>query len=116
MILEKNGILVYDYPKKSILAYSKVLKQKKWKKQKEEIQEKFILPKNLEKLKQKLTTEKKLCSNILTQEILESFEINTIKEVLVNTEDEVKKAYNELDTDLLVARISSADIAHKTDV
>jgi len=116
IILEKNGILVYDYPKKSILAYSKVLKQKKWKKQKEEIQEKFILPKNLEKLKQKLTTEKKLCSNILTQEILESFEINTIKEVLVNTEDEVKKAYNELDTDLLVARISSADIAHKTDV
>ncbi len=115
-ILDKNGILEYDYPKKAIRAYSRLLIQKNWKNTPIEEKEKFELPKNISELKEKLQKEEKFCSNALTQEILESFEINTIKEILVNSEEEVSLAYKKLNANLLVARVSSADIPHKTDV
>jgi acetyltransferase len=115
-ILAKAWILEYDYPKKAIRAFSRLSIQKKWQEKEEDIVGDFKLPNNLEELKSKLKQEEKFCSNALTEEILESFNINTIKEILVNSEEEVKNAYDKLDADLLVARISSPDIPHKTDV
>ena len=115
-ILFNAWILEYDYPKKAIRAFSRLLIQKKWQNIKTEKVEQLKLPDNLDKLKNKIKLEEKFCSNYLTQEILESFNINCINEILVNSEEEVIKAYNKLDTDLLVARISSPDIPHKTDV
>jgi len=115
-ILDNAWILEYDYPKKAIRAYSRLLIQKKWQNKKEEKIEDFNLPDNIENLKKKLKKEEKFWSNFVTQEILESFEINCVKEILVNSEEEVKEAYNKLNAELLVARISSPDIPHKTDV
>ncbi len=115
-ILSNNGILEYDYPKKAILAYSRLLKQKSWQDKKEDNINDFKFPKNLDELKSKLKKEEKLCSNDLTAQILNSFNINTEKDILVNSEEEVSMAFSELKTSKIIARISSPDIAHKTDV
>lgn len=115
-ILSDDWILEYDYPKKAIRAFSRLVIQKGWQKIKEEKIEDFKLSDNIEDLKKKIKKEEKFCSNYLTNEILESFNINTIKEILVTSNEEVITAYNNLNSDLLVARISSPDIPHKTDI
>ena len=115
-ILSNAGILEYDYPKKAIRAYSRLLIQKKWEDKKTEKVEKCILPKNISELKNKLKQENKFCSNALTWKILESFDINYSKEILVNSNEELQYVWDKFDSNLLVARISSPDIPHKSDV
>ncbi len=115
-ILSNAWILEYDYPKKAIRAYSRLLIQKKWQNQEEKEYISFALPKNLDELKDELKNEDKFCSNALTEKILKSFNINTITEILTNSEDEVRNAVKKLNREVLVARISSPDIPHKTDV
>ena len=115
-ILSEAWILEYDYPKKAIRAFSRLIIQNKWQEKELEKEIKFKLPDNLEDLKNKVKQEEKFCSNYLTWDILEAFNINYIKELLVNSADEIDKVYDSLNADLLVARISSPDIPHKSDV
>lgn len=115
-ILRKAQVLEYDYPRKAIISYSRVLAQQKWQKTTIKRVENFDYPENLEELKIKLEQEQSLCSNELTWKILSSFWINHQREVLVTREKDIKKACKKLDTNLFVARISSPDIPHKSDV
>jgi acyl-CoA synthetase (NDP forming) len=80
-------VLEYDYPKKAILAYSQLLKQKNWEKQEEYVLEKNQLPNDriIDNLKEKIKKETKLCSNDLSSEILQSFQIPVLEEVLVRS-------------------------------
>ena len=115
-ILSDAWILEYDYPRKAIMSYSRLIAQKKWKTEEIEIIEEFVLPNNIEDLKTKLKSEVKFCSNDLTWEILESFNIKYSKEILVNSENELMEIWDKFDSNLLAARISSPDIPHKSDV
>lgn len=115
-ILSNAWILEYDYPKKAIRAFSRLIIQKNWQDKKIDDNVFFKLPINTELLKEKLKKEEKFCSNSLTSEILESFNINNIKEILIKSKEEVVNAYNEINSEFIAARISSPDIPHKTDI
>ncbi|MDD3145148.1 MAG: acetate--CoA ligase family protein [Candidatus Gracilibacteria bacterium] len=115
-ILKENDILHYDFPENAIFLYSKLLKQKSWELEKIEDKVDFILPNELEILKEKLSKEQKFCSNDLTGEILSSFDINYSKEILVIKNEDIESAYEKINSKLLAARISSPDIPHKSDV
>lgn len=115
-ILKENDILHYDFPENAIFLYSKLLKQKSWELEKIEDKVDFILPNELEILKEKLSKEQKFCSNDLTWEILSSFDINYSKEILVIKNEDIESAYEKINSKLLAARISSPDIPHKSDV
>lgn len=115
-LLSNAWILEYDYPRKAIMSYSRLLIQKKWQHKKECKIEKFNLPSNISELKEKLKSEEKFCSNDLTWKILESFNIKYSKEILVNSEKKLNEIWDKFDSNLLVARISSPDIPHKSDI
>lgn len=115
-ILDEAGILEYDYPKKAIRAYSRLLIQKSWQEKTFWDDPLFSSPENIEDLRSKITEQTKFCSSSLTEEILVSFGINTIHDILVNDKNNIEEVYEQLGADRLVARISSPDIPHKTDV
>ena len=115
-ILSEAWMLEYDYPKKAIEAFSRLIIQKKWQNIDLEKEIQFKLPSNIDDLKNRIKNEEKFCSNNFTWEILESFNLNYVKEIMVNSEEEIPDVYDSLDTELLVARVSSPDIPHKTDV
>lgn len=117
-LLSNAGILEYDYPKKAILAYSELIKQKKWSLENEELLDDINLPTEniLNNIKEKLKNEKTLCNNYLTWEILKTFDINFLDEILVKNVEEIPWVYDSFLWAKLVARISSPDIAHKSDV
>lgn len=114
-IMNQAWLLEYDYPRKAIMCYSKLLEQKKWQEKPLDEEVIFNLPNNLEYLKSELQNQSKFATNDLTWEILDSFWINYWKEILVNSEEEVKKAFKEIWSSI-VARISSPDIPHKSDI
>jgi len=118
-ILSTKQIFNYTYPQKAVLAYSKVLIYKKllktnfsWLK----VNTDFVRKDILEKLSTKLKVESKLVSNDLTWEILETFWINYLSEKLIKSEKETEKIFEKMWNNKLIAKISSPDIAHKTDV
>ncbi|MDD2907707.1 MAG: acetate--CoA ligase family protein [Candidatus Gracilibacteria bacterium] len=115
-ILKKAGVKHFNFPEKAIFLYSLLLKQKKWELEEIKKSPKLELPKNIELLKEKISSQEKFCSNYLTNEILESFDINYSKEILVNSIQEVEDVFLKLNSPLLAARISSPDIPHKSDV
>lgn len=115
-ILNNAGILEYDYPKKAILSYSTLIKQKKWQNTNIIEDYSFKKPNNIEYLKWKLKLENKFCSSYLTWEILESFNINYCKEILINSKSDLEWVYKKMWNKYIVARINSADIPHKTDI
>jgi acetyltransferase len=57
-----------------------------------------------------------LCSNDLSSEILQSFQIPVLEEVLVRSWDDIDSMWYYLNDVPLVAKIDSPDIAHKSDV
>lgn len=115
-IMQNAWVLEYDYPRKAIMSYSTLLKQKEWTKTEFENIYNFALSENIWELKIRLEKEEKFVSNSLTWDILESFGVNYSKEYLASSKEDVSEIYNQINSDLLVARISSADIPHKTDV
>lgn len=114
-ILSNAWILEYDYPKKAIMAFSRLIIQKKWQEKEIEEDESFELPKNLWELKNRLSKEEKFAKNDITQDILDSFWISISREILVNSREEAKKTFRDIN-DTTIARISSPDIPHKSDV
>ena len=133
-MLDRAGILEYDYPKKAIITYSELLKQKKWEQIEEEALESVELPDSstIESLREKFKNEinspsfrmkgKGLgdgllkCSNSLTSDILQGFNIPVSEEVLIRSADDIDNMWYYLNDTPLVAKISSKDIAHKSDV
>ena len=114
-ILSNAWILEYDYPKKAISAFSRLIIQKDWQEKKNEEEQKFELPVNLEELKIRLFKEKKFAKNDITQDILDSFWITISREIIVKSREEAKKTFRDIN-DITIARISSPDIPHKSDV
>lgn len=118
-ILKVKEILNYTYPQKAVLAYSQILRYKKLLETNFEIPDftnKLVDKKTILDLEQKIKKEDKLLSNSLTWEILEKFQINYLNEKLVNNENDAKSIFDEIWYKKLIAKISSPDIAHKTDV
>lgn len=115
-ILNDNDILTYDYPRKALLAYSKLIKQEKNKIKK--IEAKVINKKvgNILEIKELLKKENWLVSLKTMEKIFKSFWINYLKEYLVKKEDEIENIYELLNHNNLVAKISSEKIPHKTDI
>lgn len=115
-ILNDAGILEYNYPIKAIISFSVLIKQKKWQNSINYKVKRFTLPKNIDQLKAKLELQEKFCKNDLTWEILKSFKINHQEEIIVNSEKEAQLAFDKINSGYCVARISSPDIPHKSDI
>jgi len=115
--LRKNRILDYDYPKKWIVAFSNLLKQKKWEKTTEEKKVNFfeISLKKENEIREILKKEKKLCSPESVSKILKDFNISFLEEKLVTDISEIQNIWNKKTQNKLVAKVSSKNIAHKTD-
>jgi len=114
--LEQAEILHYDYPQKAITTFSRLIAQAYWEAKNQEV----IIDLNLweiqKTLSQKLLQQQeRLCDWVLSQEILTSYGIDTTIEYLVASHEEIKKIYSSFSWPV-VAKISSPDIAHKTDV
>lgn len=124
--LKKAGILHFNYPKEALQAYEQVLLQKKWEKKNIEFcaQSSCFFPQNLPDVKNKLKQESILCSPETTSFLLKSFNIPFAEEVLVSEKSDISKVFHQLGLfdenkkikNELVMKISSPDIAHKTDV
>ena len=115
-ILSSAWILEYDYPKKAIRAFSRLTIQKKWQEKEIEKELNFKLPWNIDDLKFKLKDETKFCSNELIADILDAFNVNNKRDYLAESESDVEKIYSNFKSWVVVARINSVDIPHKSDV
>ncbi len=117
-ILKNKEILDFDYPQKAALAYSQVLRYKKLLKTNfnSNIDIKLENKKEILEIKKQLSKQKKLASNSLTSKIFEYFKIDYLNEFLVKSKTEAKNIFKKLWNNTLIAKISSPDIAHKTDV
>lgn len=115
--LRKNNILDYDYPRKWLIAYWQLLRQKEWVNTPVEEEAKLFEINDKVKLeiKECLKNEKDLCSLITTSKIMKAFEIPFLDDKLVNNISEVEDIWNNKKEDKMVAKISSKDIPHKTD-
>jgi len=116
--LEKHKVLHYNYPQKGIAAFSRLLEQKKW----ESLPEKkypsssFTNQKSLQKLvQQQKESGKHICETSVVQEIFETYEVPIIQEYIVNSIEELQEIFPQIALPM-VAKISSSDIAHKTDI
>jgi len=117
-ILNDKDVLDFNYPQKAILAFSKILKQKKWenKQEFEKIIYNTISIENILNIKKIILEEKKLISSIWLWKIMNNLDLPFVKNYLVKSEKESEKIYEKIGAKKLLARISSEDIPHKTDV
>lgn len=67
-------------------------------------------------IKEELKKEKDLVWLTLTKKIFDFYNIKYVKEILVNDKNDIEEAYNEIKPNKIVAKISSKDILHKTDI
>ena len=119
-ILQEQGILHFDYPQEALEAFSRLQIQKQWETSitnfSPEDQCDLILGSGLDIDNQ---------SNILSRapillppdEVSQLFEKHSIpfaKEILLTSEDDIEKIYNTNQKGVM--KISSPDIAHKTDI
>lgn len=115
--LRKNNILDYDYPRKWLLAYSQLLRQKEWENTPEESEAILVEINESVKLdiQASLKNEKDLCSLATTSKIMKAFDVPFLEDKLVNDISEIENIWNNKKEDKMVAKISSKDIPHKTD-
>jgi len=115
--LRENNVLDYDYPRKWLIAFSKLLKQNKWVKTSIEPELKLFTISDNQKIKlwKILENEKILCQLESIYEICKAFEVPFVKEMLVKNINDIKKVWMSRQEDKMVAKISSRNIAHKTD-
>jgi acetyl coenzyme A synthetase (ADP forming)-like protein len=114
--LKQHGILDYDYPRKWIIVLSELIKQKGW--CQIPIEEPVLLtapsPSIIDELREKLQRETTLCSAGVITEIFHAFHISFLEDKLAQSTHDVERIWNE-SNNKLVAKITSKDIAHKTD-
>ena len=111
-ILQQNNILSFDFPQKALKVFSILNKHNSGYPQEEHPTENVGSP-FMGDLRKKISQESKLCSAELTWEVLETFGINYINEKLFSN----SKINLDFPDDIkYIAKISSPDIAHKTDL
>jgi len=115
--LRENNVLDYDYPRKWLIAFSRLLEQKKWKNTPLEQESKLftISKEDKEHLTNILKYEKVLCWVESLSEIFKAFQVPFVQEILVKDISDLKEVWENRGEDKMVAKISSKDIAHKTD-
>lgn len=111
-ILGYNWILNYEDPAWAIDWFSKLLKQKHWSNEKEE----EIKNISFAQIDINFWNEKGLLSQNAVREIFKVYEINYVQEILVNDKSGIESAFKELNSDKIVAKVSSSQIAHKFDI
>jgi len=119
--LKKSGILHFNYPKEALKAYKKAIIQKKWEKESSSFYPQLLcsFPQNLFEIRSRIEKESVLCSAETTAFILRSFKIPFAEELCVSQKSEISSVWNQLqkgENIEVVMKISSPDIAHKTDI
>jgi len=116
-ILKTKEILDYNYPQKAVLAYSQILRHKKYSSKIDKEKNIKIIDENkIVKIKTILKWEKKMCSSENLWKIMEELDLPFVKNHLVKNEKEAKEIFDKIGSKNIIARISSEDIPHKTDV
>ena len=114
-ILNNKDVLDFTFPQKAMLAFSRILKQKRWE-EKSENNSRIQLISDFSEVKNILKTEKKLAWPKSVEQICEVLDLPNIKNYLVKSEKEAEEIFDKIGAKKLLARISSEDIPHKTDV
>lgn len=116
-ILLKNNILNYSEPWKAINSFSRLLKQKQLSNAIDNIEKEEIIEKTfIDDIRQKIKWKKWLLTNDLLNEVFDRYKINFVKEILVKDESEIEKVFVQINSEKLIAKINSDEIAHKTDI
>ncbi len=117
-ILSIPNVLDYNYPQKAVLAYSQVLRYKNYVLEKQKNEEKFekLVQEKQEKIESILSYQGKMCDSVWLEKIMDELELPFIKNYLVINEKQAEEIYEKIWEKTLIARISSEDIPHKTDV
>jgi len=118
-ILNDKDVLDFNYPQKAMLAFSRILEQKRWEVNPNPLSgaiEKKSLIRDLGFIKNILSSEKKLAWAESIEKIMEELDLPFVKNYLVKSEEEAMKIFEKIWAKKLLARISSEDIPHKTDV
>ena len=115
--LRKNNTLDYDYPRKWLIAFWQLLRQKEWVNTPEELEAKLVEISDKEKseIQNILKIEKDLCSLSTTSKIMKAFDVSFLEDKLVKDISEVEDVWNNKKEKKLVGKIASKDIPHKTD-
>ncbi len=118
-ILSVKEVLEYNYPQKAVLAYSQVLRYKKYSSptklpspQPSPLRGEGVAT-NINKI---LENQWKMCDSNWVEKILEILDLPFVKNYLVKSEKEAEKVFEKIGAKKILARISSEDVAHKTDV
>ncbi|MDQ7023235.1 MAG: acetate--CoA ligase family protein [Candidatus Gracilibacteria bacterium] len=113
-IFKKKQILNFSHPQKAVLAYSQILRYKKYtlpqaSHSEERELEGFKINKILEK-------EEKMCSSKNLGKVMEVLDLPFVKNYLVKSEKQSEEIFEKIGAKKILARISSEDIPHKTDI
>jgi len=118
-ILKTKEILDFDYPQKAVLAYSQLLRYKRLLKTNFDnlcgnhckLEENKIW-----KINSILKTQWKMCDSVWVEKIMDELELPFVKNYLVKSEKQAEEIFEKIKAENIIARISSEDIPHKTDV
>ncbi len=116
-ILSVKHVLDYSYPQKAVLAYSQLIRYKRLLKTNYDNLCKCYLEKNnIDNINNILETQGKMCDSVWVEKIMDELELPFVKNYLVKSEKEAEEIFDIIWEETLIARISSEDIPHKTDV
>ncbi len=118
-ILKTKEILDFDYPQKAALAYSQLLRYKKlFKTNFDNLCDNDckLESDKIEKINSILETQWKMCDSIWVEKIMDELELPLVKNYLVKNKKDAEEIFDKIWENTLIARISSEDIPHKTDV
>ena len=115
--LRKNNTLDYDYPRKWLIAYGQLLRQKEWVNAPVEAEAELVKINDNIKLEilASLKNEKDLCSLATTSKIMKAFNVSFLEDKLVTEISQIEDVWNNKKENKLVWKIASKDIPHKTD-
>ena len=118
-ILKHKKLLNYNYPQKAVLSYSQALRYKRlldtnfenllW-------CESCLEENKKENINKILENQWKMCDSVWVEKIMEELELPFVKNYLVHSKKEAEKIFDIIWEKNIIARISSEDIPHKTDV
>lgn len=116
-ILKEKWVLEYTYPQKALLAYSQILRYKHYSSDFiKDLSLDYLDKEQISEVKNILKNENKLCSSESLWKIMNNLELPFVHNHLVNSEDEALKIFDKIWAKKIIARISSEDIPHKTDI
>ena len=115
-ILKIKEILDFDYPQKAVLAYSQLLRYKRYTSpQPFPLEEMELEQSQINKINSILETQWKMCDSVWVEKIMDELELPFVKNYLVKSEKQAEDVFEKIGAKKLLARIDSEDIPHKTD-